>query len=103
MTKAKIKIKAKDHLCIDTLLQKKNLKKTDLAQKLGVNRQTLHSYLDGNITIENILKIAEALNVEPWELFNRSSYDISGFIKHKGETYTINSKQDLQNLLNLID
>ena len=94
---------AKEHICIDKILQKKKLKKTDLAKRLGINRQTLYSYLEGNITLENIIKIAGALEVEVWELFNRSEDDISGFIEFKGEIYRIHSKADLQNLLNMME
>lgn len=93
---------AREHLCINRILQKKNLKKTDIAKRLGVNRQTLHSYLEGNITLETIIKIANALEVELWEMFEQSENEILGFIEHKGEVYRIHSKQDLENLLNLI-
>nr|WP_319510171.1 helix-turn-helix transcriptional regulator [uncultured Draconibacterium sp.] len=90
---------AKEHICIDKILQKKKLKKTDLAKRLGINRQTLYSYMEGNITLENIIKIAKALEVETWELFNKSEHEVSGFIEFKGEVYRINSKNDLEILL----
>lgn len=93
---------AKEYICIDEILHKKGLKKSDLAKRLGVKRQTLYAYLQGNITLEKIINIANALEVEIWELFRSSGEGVSGFIEYKGEIHRVQSKQDLQNLLNLI-
>ncbi|WP_346862841.1 helix-turn-helix transcriptional regulator [uncultured Draconibacterium sp.] len=93
---------AKEHICIDLILQKKGLKKTDLAKRLGVNRQTLYAYLEGNITLENIIKISKALEVEIWELFKPSENELTGFIEFNGQVYRIQSKSDLENLIKII-
>ena len=94
---------AKEHICIDLILQKKGLKKTELAKRLGVNRQTLYAYLEGNITLENIIKIAKALEVETWQLFKPSGNELMGFVEFNGQIYRIQSKSDLENLLEQIE
>ena len=53
---------------IETLLQERGLKKSELAKMMGVNRQNINSLLN-NPTLTTIEKIANALGVETWELF----------------------------------
>lgn len=100
------KIKAKDILRIDEILQSKNLSKTDFADRLGVNRQTLYSFLNRNITLETILKISETLEVAPWQLFTDSQTagtdgKLYGVVVFDGTPYRIQSVEDLEKLLDL--
>ena len=94
---------SKDYINIDRILKRKKISKTELANRLGVPRQSIYSYLKGNVSLEKIVNMANALDVELWELFSRSGDDISGFIEYKGEIHRVHSKQDLENLLKLID
>lgn len=70
------KVKSKDILRIDEILQAKGMSKTEFADKLGVNRQTLYSFLNRNITIETVMKIAETLEVPISDLFDQPPTDI---------------------------
>lgn len=42
----------------------------ELADKLGITRQNLHYLLNGNITLDRLADIAEALNTLPAELIS---------------------------------
>ncbi len=72
----KDKVKSKDVLRIDEILQSKGLSKSDFADKLGVNRQTLYSFLNRNIKLETVLKIAETLDVPVSDLFEQPQNDV---------------------------
>lgn len=71
-----------------------------MAKRLGLNRQTLYTYWQGNITLEKIVNIAGALDVEIWELFKRSAEGVFGFVEYNDKIHRVQSKQDLQNVLN---
>lgn len=60
---------------IESLLQERGLKKSELAKMMGVNRQNINSLLN-NPTLTTIEKIANALGVETWELF-KSKEDVN--------------------------
>ena len=76
----------------------------ELAEKVGVTDIALRASLKGNPTVGTLEKVANALNVEVWELFTESpgESEISGFIKAKGVIYEIKSRQDIENLLKSI-
>jgi len=44
------------------ILQKRGMTQEDLAKKMGVSKQSIHHYLNGNITLDVIQKIAVALD-----------------------------------------
>ena len=44
------------------------MSQNDLADSLGVSRQTLHYYFNGNITLSKLAEIARILGVQPYEL-----------------------------------
>lgn len=46
---------------IDTLLKEKKQSKTDIAKKMGLSRESLYRILSGNPTLDNIVKLANAL------------------------------------------
>lgn len=69
------KFKSKDTLRIDEILQSKGISKNEFADKLGVNRQTLYSFLNRNVTLETMMKIASALDVPVKELFEQPKSD----------------------------
>lgn len=76
----------------------------DLAQILGVTRITLTRNINGNPTMETLQKIATALNVQVWELFTASTTgEINGFVEYRGTIYKIQSREDLQQLNDLVN
>lgn len=69
------KFQSKDYLDIDSVLKEKKISKTELADKLGVPRQSIYSYLDGNVSLGILVNIANALEVSIIELFEQPKSD----------------------------
>ena len=61
---------------IDIILKSKKQSKTDVAKKMGLSRESLYRILSGNPTLENLNKLASALEVPLSELFDRPAIDI---------------------------
>ncbi len=87
-------------LRIEEILKEKGLTKGDLAESMGISRQTLHSHLTGNPSLEILNRIAKALNVTIAELFDKTVGDgVIGIIRYKDRPYEINSIQDIEQML----
>lgn len=85
--------------------QGKTLK--ELASDIGIARESLTRALNGNPTIGTLHKIADALNVELWELFtdsriSESMNDIHGVVWFAGKPNIINTPADLETLTKLV-
>ena len=52
----------------DYYREKQGIKIDDFAAMIGIKRQSLYSYFKKNVTVENLARVANALNVEPWQL-----------------------------------
>lgn len=65
---------------IQNVLEKKNMKKTDLAKKLNLSRQMVQKIINGQkaINVKEIASIAEALSVTVDVLLNTSNLQIQG-------------------------
>lgn len=79
-----------------------------IAERMGVAQETLTRIIGGkaNTTLSTIQSLADALEVDLWELFTdtavRSSKDeIHGVIWIGGKPVIINSMKDLQELVKL--
>lgn len=75
---------------IKTILKQKRMTLNDLSLKLGINRVSLSVSIgkDANPQMDTLKKIADALGVELYELFERnekSEPNISGYIEIKGK------------------
>lgn len=91
-------------LRVKELCKERGMLMEDLAQILGVTRITLTRNINGNPTMETLQKIATALNVQVWELFTASTTgEINGFVEYRGTIYKIQSKEDLQQLNDLVN
>lgn len=88
---------------VNRLIKEKGMTKDQLAKKIGTSRVNLHRILTGNPTLSNLEKIAAGLGVELWQLFTGSGENIVGAVYYKNEVYKIQSKQDILNLLKVID
>ena len=76
----------------------------EFADKLGIARVNLTKTINGNPTMETLQKIASALNVQVWELFTASTTgEINGFVEYRGTIYKIQSREDLQQLNDLVN
>ena len=59
-------------LWIKDICKQKGLLQKELAEKVGVTDIVLRASLKGNPTVGTLEKVANALNVEVWELFTES-------------------------------
>ena len=73
---------------IDSILKEKGMNKTVLANKMNISRDSLYSILNGNPTLENLIKLSDALGVTIIELFERRG-NVEYLIRYKGEIYRI--------------
>ncbi len=91
-------------LRIKELIKSKGFTMQEFADKLGIARVNLTKTINGNPTMETLQKIATALNVQVWELFTASTTgEINGFVEYRGTIYKIQSKEDLQQLNDLVN
>ena len=60
---------------VERFLKQKGKNKTVLADLLGVSYMQLYRYLHGNITLANLERLANALDVEPWQLLRPADQD----------------------------
>ncbi|WP_298423216.1 helix-turn-helix transcriptional regulator [uncultured Kordia sp.] len=91
-------------LRVKEVAKSKNISLEQLANILQINRVTLSRTINGNPTVETLMKIANALDVEVSELFSsaKGNTKLNGYVEYKNEVYRINSKKDLENLLDLV-
>lgn len=87
-------------LRIKEVLKKKGYTIQSLSEKMGVNRVSLTNSINGNPTVETLEKIASAIGVDVSELFVNES--VVGVIRAKGQTYQINSLNDIEQILEKI-
>ena len=91
-------------LRVKELCKERGMLMENLAQILGVTRITLTRNINGNPTMETLQKIASALNVQVWELFTASTTgEINGFVEYRGTIYKRQSREDLQQLNDLVN
>lgn len=64
-------------LRIKEIAKNKGITITELAEKLGITQTTLSRTINGNPTIETLLKIAEILGVHITDLFEPNTEDFA--------------------------
>lgn len=64
-------------LIVKELAKEKGLILKDLAERLKINRVTLSNMINGNPTLESLQKIAYALDVPVYKLFQEEEYKIN--------------------------
>lgn len=85
-------------LKVKELIKAKGLTMQQVADMLGVTRDTLTRNINGNPTIETLSKIADALGVTVTDLFEKSSDEVVGAIRIGSNTHVVNSKDDIKKL-----
>ena len=60
-------------LNIDNILKAKRLTKKEVAKRMELTRESVHRILSGNPTLNNLNKLAAALDVPLYELFGQPS------------------------------
>lgn len=82
---------------INVLISKSDFKISDLAKEMGVTKQTVYNIKNGQVTIDNLIKLAEILQVPVSEFFKRQK-DTASKVSEINEAYE--NKNTLINLLN---
>lgn len=90
-------------LKVKEIIKAKGLTMQQVAEILGVTRDTLTRNINGNPTVDTLERIAKALNVPITELFSTDKQDLCGHVEYKGTVYTIKSRSDLENLLKIVE
>ncbi|MDR1913880.1 MAG: helix-turn-helix transcriptional regulator [Clostridiales bacterium] len=78
-------------LYIDNILKDKKLSKTEVAKRMGLSRESLYRILTCNPTLDNLQKLANALEVSISELFEKKE-EVSVYVEYKGERKRITEK-----------
>ena len=88
-------------LRLEEILKEKGIGITELAERLGVNRQTVYYYIkqDDKNPLTQLKKIAEALEVKLSDLFEKKESDIIGFLRVHGYLKQVSSLEDLEQLV----
>lgn len=90
---------------INEICRERGMFLKDLADKMGRTPESLSRSLNNGTTTKMLQEIADALGVEVFELFEGYSSENNiedstiGIIRHNGESYEINSIEDIEKLL----
>lgn len=87
------------------ICKQKGLTQKDLADTLGISNVGLSQQINGNPTIETLEKIANALNVEFWELFtsDTSRSELTALIEYKNTFYKADTLDGLKDIIKKIE
>ena len=80
----------------DRLRAQKGITVQQLADKLGVTRQTVYSYFRPGCSINTIEKASNLIGVEPWQLLQPAPGDANGaqiICPHCGQPVTIHASK----------
>ena len=89
-------------LIVKKLCRDKNLKMSELAERIGITPESLSRSINGNPQLSTINDIANALEVDIRTLFSNED-DIYGIIIINGTSYIINSNKELFELIKMIN
>lgn len=88
---------------IKEVAKQKGLQLKDVAEKVGMARESLTRTINGNPTVDTLGKIADALEVDIIELFPQPSQNhVTGYLEYQGEVIKINNNDDLLRLVDRI-
>ena len=106
MPKQKTEIDIENELRVKAILDERNILMKDFAEQVGITRETLTRSLKGNPQYSTLKAIADGLNLTVPDLFisksQQSDNRINGFIEIDGEVHKVSSKEDIENLLQII-
>lgn len=94
-------------LLIKELCKQKGISLSELAKKIGVTHPTISNVvgMHNSPRLDTLEKIAEALNVELWELFTekRNNEPFVAVIKEGGKFYTASNLAELKKIVAMLD
>lgn len=76
---------------IETLAARRGIQKKDLAERMGKRKENLNTLIT-NPKWDTIELVAQALGIEPWELF-REEIEAAGFVK--SEESIVKNEEDV--------
>ena len=93
-------------LQIERILHEKRISKTAFADMLGIKKQNVNGVLETR-NLDKIQEIANVLGVDYLELITEKEEapkpTINGFVEYNEKIYKISSKEDLENLLQIVE
>ena len=86
------------------LIQERGMTSKEVAIGVGISENSLSLALNGKTQprFELLQKIADFLGVEVWQLFRGSENAINGMVEYQGKIYQIQTRKDLEELLQKI-
>ena len=91
-------------LRVKELCKEKGITLAVLADKMGVTASAVTQYLKtDNISSATLIRFAELLGVKLDDLVVREGCNINGFVDVDGQMFRINRKEDIANLLTVIE
>lgn len=90
-------------LRIKEVIKQKGLTVQELADRMKINRVGLSQHINGNPSVEVLTRIAEALNVEVWELFDRKSKtELTALVEYQSDFYKAETLEELEEIISKI-
>ncbi len=93
-------------LRIEQILLEKRITKSAFADMLGIKKQNVNTVLETR-NLDKIQEIADILGVDYLELITDKKEEqkplLNGYIEYNGEIYKIANKEDVENLLTIIE
>ena len=87
---------------VKAICKEQGITLAELAERIKISPSALSQMLNGaNPSLNTMERIADALNVDLTDIFERQNP--SGYIIYKDETYMINSKKDIEKMLEIIE
>lgn len=97
-------ITAEGKLRIREILKERGMTITDLAEKIGGNREVISRALNGNPTYSLLANIAAAFELDIKDLFvSEDKQTLQGLILCNGKSYTINSIEDFNKVVKVVE
>lgn len=92
-------------LRIKEICKQKGVSIADLADRVGLKRESLSRMINGNsgTTLDTLKKIADVLEVKLTDLFEKKESDIIGFLRVHGYLKQVTSLEDLKQLVEDIE
>lgn len=91
-------------LRVKELCKEKGLTLAALAEKMNVSASAVTQFLKSdNISSATLIKLADALGVKLDDLVVRNGCNIIGFVDVDGQLFRINKKEDVSDLLKIIE
>ncbi|MEG1693460.1 MAG: helix-turn-helix transcriptional regulator [Bacteroidales bacterium] len=91
----------RQQLRIQDILKEKGITQKELAEKIGTSPSSLAQVIKGNISIDTLYKIAEALGVEITDLFKKDGF--TALVDNKGELKKFDSIESLRKYINKME